>query len=140
MSRPPYRGLSLGLRIVSVLIAVGGLFMILSSKSLILRVFMHPPEAEVSTLLLALLKEMGGVMLMLSVMLFLAARDPARNVAILDAFIVGLCILSITPLLSLKLLAGLYPPYLIWGRSLVRLALAALLFYARPRESVGGRI
>jgi hypothetical protein len=140
MSRPPYRGLSLGLRIVSVLIAVGGLFMILSSKPLILRVFMHPPEAEVSTLLLALLKEIGGVMLMLSVMLFLAARDPARNVAILDAFIVGLCILSITPLLSLKLLAGLYPPYLIWGRSLVRLALAALLFYARPRESVGGRI
>jgi hypothetical protein len=140
MSRPPYRGLSLGLRVVSALIAVGGLFMILSGKPLILRVFMHPPEAEVSTLLLALLKEMGGVMLMLSVLLFLAARDPARNVAIVDALIVGLCILSITPLLSLKLLAGIYPPYLIWGRSLVRLALAAVLFYARPREGVGGRI
>ncbi len=140
MSRPPYRGLSLGLRIVSGLIAVGGLFMILSGKPLILRAFLHPPEAEVSTLLLALLKEIGGLMLMLSVMLFLAARDPARNVAILDALIVGLCILAITPLLSLKMLSGLYPPYLIWGRSLVRLALAAVLFYARPRESVGGRI
>ncbi len=140
MSMPPYRGLSLGLRIVSVLIAVGGLFMILSSKPLILRVFLHPPEAEVSSLLLALLKEVGGMMLMLSVMLFLAARDPARNVAILDALTVGLCILTITPLLSLKLLAGIYPPYLIWGRSLVRLALAALLFYARPRESVGGQV
>lgn len=138
MSRPPYRGLSLGLRIVSVLIAVGGLFMILSSKPLILRVFLHPPASEVSTLLLALLKEMGGVMLMLSVMLFLAARDPARNVAILDALIVGLCILAITPLLSLKMLdfGRLYPPYLIWGRALVRLALAALLFYARPRETL----
>ena len=89
-------------------------------------------------MLLALLKEMGGVMLMLSVMLFLAARDPARNVAILDALIVGLCILAITPLLSLKMLdfGRLYPPYLIWGRALVRLALAALLFYARPRETL----
>jgi len=126
MSRPPYRGLSIGLRVVSVLIAVGGLFMIFSSPPLILRVFMHPPEAEVSTLLLALLKEMGGMMLMLSVMLYLAARDPARNVAILDALIVGLLILAITPLLSLKMtdIGKLYPAYLIWGRSLVRLVLA----------------
>ena len=138
MSRPPYRALALGLRVVSVLITVGGVFMILADKPLVLRVFLHPPASEVSTLLLALLKEMGGVMLMISVMLFLAARDPARNVAILDALIVGLCILAITPLLSLKMLdlGSLYPPYLIWGRSLVRLALAAVLFYARPRETL----
>ena len=138
MSRPPYRALSLGLRIVSVLIVVGGVFMILADKPLVLRVFLHPPASEVSTLLLALLKEMGGVMLMISLLLFLAARDPARNVAILDALIVGLCILAITPLLSLKMLdlGSLYPPYLIWGRSLVRLALAAVLFFARPRETL----
>jgi len=112
--------------------------MILADKQLVLRVFLHPPASEVSTLLLALLKEMGGVMLMISVLLFLAARDPARNVAILDALIVGLCILAITPLLSLKMLdlGSLYPPYLIWGRSLVRLALAAVLFFARPRETL----
>ncbi|HWZ83211.1 MAG TPA: hypothetical protein VNW47_11325 [Terriglobales bacterium] len=138
MSRPPYRALSLGLRVVSVLIAVGAVFMILADKPLVLRVFLHPPASEVSTLLLALLKEMGGVMLMISVMLFLAARDPARNVAILDALIVGLCILAITPLLSLKMLdlGSLYPGYLIWGRSLVRLAITAVLFYARPRETL----
>jgi len=138
MSRPPYRVLALGLRVVSVLLAVGGVFMILADKPLVLRVFLHPPASEVSTLLLALLKEMGGVMLMLSVLLFLAARDPVRNVAILDALIVGLCVLAITPLLSLKMLdlGSLYPPYLIWGRSLVRLALAAVLFYARPRETL----
>ena len=138
MSRPPYRALSLGLRVVSALIAVGGVFMILADKPLVLRVFLHPPASEVSTLLLALLKELGGVMLMISVMLFLAARDPARNVAILDALIVGLCILAITPLLSLKMLDldSLYPGYLIWGRSLIRLAIAALLFYARPRETL----
>ena len=138
MSKPPYRALSFGLRLVSGFLAVGGVFLILSGKPLILRVFMYPPVPEVSTLLLALLKEVGGLMLMLSVMLFLAARDPLRNVAILDALIVGLCILTITPLLSLKMLdlGTLYPPYLIWGRALIRLALAAVLFYARPRETL----
>ena len=139
MSRLPYRGLSIGLRVVSVLVAVGGLFMIFSSRTLILQVFMHPPESEVSTLLLALLKEMGGIMLMLSVMLFLASRDPARNVAILDALTVGLFVLATTPLLSLKMtdIGKLYPAYLIWGRSLVRLVLAGVLLYVRPREGLG---
>jgi|SRR5437870_4409928 len=137
MSRPPYRGLSIGLRVVSVLIGVGGLLMIFSSRPLILQMFMHPPESEVSTLLLALLKEMGGVMLMLSVMLFLASRDPGRNVAILDALTLGLFVLAITPLLSLKMtdIGKLYPAYLIWGRSLVRLVLAGVLVYVRPRET-----
>ena len=141
MSRLPYRGLSIGLRVVSVLVGVGGLLMIFSSRPLILQVFMHPPESEVSTLLLALLKEMGGMMLMLSVMLFLASRDPARNVAILDALTVGLFILAITPLLSLKMtdIGRLYPAYLIWGQSLVRLALAMVLVYVRPRERLGGQ-
>jgi len=141
MSRPPYRGLSIGLRVVSVLIGVGGLLMIFSSRPLILRIFMHPPESEVSTLLLALLKEMGGMMLLLSVMLFLASRDPARNVAILDALTVGLFILAITPLLSLKMtdIGKLYPANLIWGRALVRLLLAMVLLYVRPREVLGER-
>jgi hypothetical protein len=85
-----------------------------------------------------MLKGLGGVMIMLSAMLFSAARDPARNVAILDALIVGLCILAITPLLSLKMLdfGNLYPPYLIWGRALLRLVLAGVLFYARPRGTL----
>ena len=41
MSRPPYRALSLGLRIVSALIGVGGVFMILADKPLVLRVFLQ---------------------------------------------------------------------------------------------------
>ncbi len=76
---------------------------------------------------------------MLSVMLFFASRDPVRNVAILDGVIVGLCVLTVTPLISLGTLdiRRLYPGYMIWGRSIVRLGIAALLFYLRPRESVG---
>jgi hypothetical protein len=102
-----------------------------------MRMFMHPPESEVSTLLLAAVKEMGGLALMGSVMLFLASRDPERNVAIIDAVSVGLCILAVTPLVSLYTsdLGRLYPGYLIWGRSLVRLALAGVLYYLRPRRT-----
>jgi hypothetical protein len=80
-----------------------------------MRMFMHPAEPEISTLLLVALKEMGGIGLMVSVMLFFASRDPERNVAIIDALIVSLCILALTLLVSLYK----YPAYLIWGRALV---------------------
>ena len=114
------------------------MFLILSSKLLIMRMFVHPPESEISSSLLATLKEMGDLALMVSVMLFLASRDPGRNVAIIDAVSVGLCILAITPVVSLYTLdvERLYPVYLIWGRSF---ALAGLLwlvveFVKRRRE------
>ncbi len=139
MPGSPYRALRIILGIFSVLTAIGGLVIIFSGRPLMMRLFLRPPESEVSTLLLFALKEMGGFVLMLSAMLFFAYRDPARNVAIVNAFIVGLCILAFTPLWSLYTLdiRHLYPAYLIWGRSLVRLALAALLFYLRPREGAG---
>lgn len=138
MSNPPYRALRIVLGIFSFLAAVAGLLFIFSGKPVALRLFLRPPESEVSTLLLFMMKEMGGFVLMLSLMLFFASRDPARNVAIVDAVVVGLCILAVTPLLSLYTLdvRRLYPGYLIWGRSLVRLVLAAVLFYLRLRESV----
>ena len=137
MSQPSYRALRVVLGFLSFLLAIGGIVMIFSSKPLVMRVFMHPPEVEISTLLLVVLKETGGLALMLSVMLCLAARDPERNVAIIDAVSVGLCILAVTPLVSLYTLdlGRLYPAYLIWGRSFVRLALAGVLYYLRPRRT-----
>lgn len=130
------RALRIVLGFLLLLMTVGGVVMIFSGKPLILRLFLHPPEAEISTLLLFTLKEMGGFALMLSVLLFCAARDPQRNLAIVNAFIVGLIILSVTPLLSQRMLdiQKIYPGHLIWGRCAVRLALAAVLFYLRPRE------
>jgi len=82
MSEPPYRGLRIILGIFSLITAVVGLVIIFSNKPMIMRLFLRPPESEVSTLLLIVAKEMGGLILMLSVMLFFAYRDPARNVAI----------------------------------------------------------
>jgi hypothetical protein len=137
MSQPPHRVLSVALRIFSLLLAIGGLFMIFGSRGLVIRVFVHPPEIEVSTLLLFVLKEMGGMVLMVSAMLFLASRDPARNVAIVDGLIVGLVILAVTPLLSLCTvdIQRIYPAHLVWGRSAVRLMFAVLFFYLRPRQA-----
>jgi hypothetical protein len=137
MSKPPYRTLQVALRIFSLLLAIGALFMIFSSRALVVRVFLHPPEAEVSTLLLFLLKEMAGMVLMVSAMLFLASRDPERNVAVIEGLIVGLVVLAITPLLSLYSLdiRRVYPGHLVWGRSVVRLVLAAFFYYLRPRQT-----
>jgi hypothetical protein len=135
MSRPAYRGLSIALRILSILLAVGGLLMIFSSRLPRLRVLMYPPESEVSTLLLFLVKELGGLMLMLCVVLWLAARDPARNVAILDGFAAGLRVLAVTPLLAIKMLglSKLHPPYMSWGPIPGEVALAIILSYLCPQ-------
>ncbi len=137
MSKPPYRVLRIVLGFLSILLAVAGILLIFSSKPLIMRMFMHPPDSEISTLLLATVKEMGGLPLALSVMLFLACRDPERNVAVINGMTVGLCILAVTPLISLYTLdvQRFYPGYLIWARSLVRFALAGALYYLRPREA-----
>ena len=141
MSNPPYRTLRIILGIVSVFTAGAGLLIVFSGRSLVMRLLLRPPETEVSTLLLFLMRELGGLALMLSVLFFFASRDPVRNVAIVNGLIVGLCILAITPLLSLYTLdvRRLYPGYLVWGRSLIRLALAALLYFLRPRETLGGQ-
>ena len=79
MSKPPYRVLQLALRIFSVLLAIGGLCMLFGSRELVVRVFLHPPQAEVSTLLLFLLKEMGGMVLMVSAILFRAGPRSATQ-------------------------------------------------------------
>ena len=141
MSNPPYRALRIILGIVSMFTAVAGLLIVFSGRSVVMRLLLRPPETEVSTLLLFLMRELGGLALMLSVFFFFASRDPVRNVAIVNGLIVGLCILAITPLLSLYTLdvRRLYPGYLIWSRSLIRLAMAAVLYFLRPRETLRGQ-
>src|SRR5438445_7998452 len=115
MAIAPHRGLRVVLGSMSLLAAVVGLLMIFGGKLLVTKLFMHPPESEISTLLLFTMKEVGGFAFMLSFMLFFAYRDPVRNVAIIDSLIVGLCVLALTPLLSMYTpdIRRLYPGYLI---------------------------
>ena len=110
--------------------------MIFADRPLTVLILLRPPEGEVSILFVTLLKEMGGMVLTLAVFLWLAARDPRSNVAIVDGLIAGLCVLAVTPLVSLWMtdIRSLYPAYLLWGRSVLRLAVAALLYWMRPRE------
>jgi hypothetical protein len=61
MSKPPFRALRVVLGFLSLIMAIGGVLLIFSSKPLIERVSLHPPEAEISTLLLATLKGDGWV-------------------------------------------------------------------------------
>lgn len=70
-------------------------------------------------------------------MVLFAARDPVRNVAIIDALTWGLCILAITPFVSRSMLniQSIYPGHTVWVRSVMRLVLAALLYFLRPREA-----
>lgn len=136
MTTPSYRALRILLGIVCVLAALLGVVMIFGNRTLISWMFMHPPTSEISVLLLAVVKEMGGGLLMISLVLFFVVRDPVRHVAIIDAIIFGACVLAVTPLLSLYTLdlGRLYPAYLIWGRSILRLVFAALLLWLRPPE------
>jgi hypothetical protein len=136
MPEPPYRALRILLRAFSLLAVAGGLLMIFAEKPLMVRILLRPPEGEVTTLLLSLFKETGGMVLMLGVFLWLASRNPLRNVAIVDGLIAGLCILAVTPLLSLWMtdIRSIYPAYFLWGRSAARLAIAALVYWLRPRH------
>lgn len=85
MPTAPYRALRVVLGLLSLLADVGGVLMIFSSKPFFMRLFLRPPESEFSTLLLFMLKEVGGFALMFSFMLFFACRDPARNAKAVDA-------------------------------------------------------
>ncbi len=137
MPTQPHRALRIIVGVLSVVVAAAGLVFIFGGRGLVMSLPFHPPESEVSTLLLLLLKETGGIAVMVSFMLYFAWRDPVRNVAIVNGLIGGLCVLAVTPLISLYTLdlGGLYPGYAIWGRSVIRLILAAVLYFLRPREA-----
>lgn len=135
MRSPSYQALRIMLLVLTIVLAGSGLFAIFGGKTLMIRAFMHPPVSEVSNLFLMMMKQMGGLFLMLSLMLYATFRDPVRNIAILDALLVGMIILAFTPLLSVYTLT-LWPPYTIgglWLKAVARLGFAAILFYLRPR-------
>ncbi len=133
-----HRALRIILGLSSLFAAAAGLVMIFASKPLMIRLFLSPPESEFSTLFLFTLRQLGGVILMFSLLFFYAARDPVSNVAVVDALIVGLCVLALTQLLSIYTtdIQRLYPHHLLWVRPIVRLLVAALFFYLRPREGM----
>lgn len=119
------------LLIISILMGLGGLAIIFGMKKILL--LFSVPDFEISTLFLLFMKDFGGVLLMVSVLIFFAYRDPVKNAAILDGLIIGLVILAITPVIGLytvnvRSLPAFNHPGWFWTRSLTRLALAYFLF------------
>ncbi len=138
-SRPALRILTLILAIDAI---AKGLVMIFGGKAVMTRLFPYPPESEITTLLLLTRQQLGAQDLALGLMLYFAFRDPVRNVAVLYGIVLGLCIAAVTSVISLSTLdAGrLYPPYSIWAHSLLRLAVATLLYCLRPRDAIFARL
>ena len=97
--------------------------MILGGKTLVIWAFMRPPEGEVSNLFLMMMKRMGAIFEHDA----LLHLPRSKNIAIFDAFLVGLTVLALTPLLSAYTLT-LWPPYTVsglWLKALLRLGFVA---------------
>ena len=65
-----HRALRIILVVFSAFTAAAGLLIVFNGKPLVMRLLLHPPETEVSTLLLFVMRELGGLALMLSVLFF----------------------------------------------------------------------
>jgi len=98
-----------------------------------IRLFPHPPESETTTSLLLMKQQSGALDRAVALVLYFAYRDSARNLAVLGAVAVGLCIAAVTSVISLYTFdaSRLYPASIVWGHSLLRLSMAALLFYVQ---------
>jgi hypothetical protein len=136
MSKPPYRALRAALLVVGLISVIGGLMMILAGKPFLARLMLNPPAEELSTLFLFLMKEAGGILIWMSFLLYVVYRDPVRHARVIDASILGLCVLAVASPLSLYTtdIGRVYPAYFVWGRSIARLAVAALFYCLRPEE------
>jgi hypothetical protein len=132
----PYRTLSLLLFVLSAVEGISGLFLIFASRFVLA---MAPanlalPGPEVIVLFL---KAIGIVALALGYLLCVAARDPARYVAVVDvvAFMcVAAAILEVYALAELNL-GALYPPSYVIARAVLQLILAVILIWLRPTRT-----
>lgn len=138
MPGPSYRALRILLVILCFDATAKGLLMISTGKRFMTQLFPYPPESEITTLLLLMRKEWGALDLAVGLMLYFAIRDPVRNVAIINSIAVALVLGAFTSLAFFYALEAtrLYPAYSIWGHSLFRLLMAALLYYLRPRKGI----
>jgi len=94
---------------------------------------------DISTLLLMTRREAGILDLAFSVMLFIASRAPDHNAAVSAGVIVGLCLAAVTDVLALRTpdAAHLFSAGATWSHSIVQLAVAALMYCLRPRQTGG---
>jgi hypothetical protein len=132
----PYRILSLLLFILSAVEGISGLFLIFTSRWVLA---LAPANLALPNpgIVELFLKAIGIVALALAYLLYVAARDPARYVAVIDALVfmcVAAAILEFYALAALNL-GALYPPSYVIARAILQLILAVVLVVLRPRGS-----
>lgn len=136
MVRTKHRALRVVLFLLAVDAAIRGLLTIFASKWALNHSFPSISRSEITTLLLLINRESGALDIGVSLMLFRAFSDPERNAAVIDGIALALVVVAATTLVSIYDLraAHWFSVFSVWGHSLLRLAIAGLLVYFRPRE------
>ncbi len=132
--QPSYRALRVVLLLLMLdAVAKAGL-LLFGGRALLLRLFPSLQESEISPLLLLNRQEYGLATLVFALLLYWAVRDPVRNVAVLYAAIVGLCLAALHEVISIYTEGAnrFSSRWSTWAHALVRVGAAALLFYLRP--------
>jgi len=122
------------LAVLCVLIAIGGVVCLFATRLVLLMLNMGD-TFEAVVVLLYVFKAIGVLALFIAYLLYQAARDPVRNVAIVDGtagLILGGGIVDIFALVFLHV-GVFYPTWLILTRILTRIAIATALIVLRPR-------
>src|SRR5262249_27245718 len=113
--------------------ALGSILQLFAGRSLMMRLFPHPPATEVTDLLLLKQRESGAIGVALTVMLAAAARNPRGNVLVVRAVTIGLTVAGVVELAGIWALQSgrLYPVTITVAHALTRFAIAGLLMYLK---------
>jgi hypothetical protein len=129
-----HRGLRVLLGVMAALIALSG-FIVLLATSWVLGLSVMRDFFGGSAIGLVF-KFVGALALGLAYLLFHAALDPQRYVAVIDVFAFLLIVGAIIDM-YVALTYAPVPPFLpgfVWGRAVLRLVIAALVIAWRPRR------
>jgi len=133
-SGAPHRTLRIILYAISALEALAGVALLFASPWL-LSFARSMPALGASDLLLFLLKGIGIVALVLAYLFCVAARDPVRYVAIVDALIflcIGAAVLEVYGVAAMHI-DRYYPNVYVLSRAALQLILAVVLYVLRPK-------
>jgi hypothetical protein len=123
------------LRVLAVLAALAGLWLLFASDWFFFALPVLPADASVRTALVLVVKAFGAVAFAMSWLLYAASNDPARYVAVIDAFAATLVILAVIDLYTALVLHFTWalPAWLVWLRTALRIGLAIALLVLRPK-------
>ncbi len=131
---PQYRSLRGLLLIVAILLAIGGA-VILFDAQLVFLALPIPKEAFAHATITVLIQDLGAMALGIAVVVYAASRDPVRYISAVDALIVILVLLASVDVYAVEKLHfnTIYPSGMIWARVALRLIVAIVLLWLRPK-------